>query len=68
MSDTNSDIDAVFGCFFWACGIIFVGFLVFMFTVVGPSHDQRREACDAKGGVLVGKYGDCIKKEYVLKY
>jgi hypothetical protein len=46
-------------------GIVAV-FYLFLSLVVGPAHNQQRDACEAKGGVLVGKYGDCIKKEYVL--
>jgi len=49
-----------------AIGVVVVAFVLFMSLVVMPSHTERREACEAKGGVLVGKYSDCIKKEYVL--
>ena len=66
LSTERTDEDTLWGCFLIVCGLIFVGFIVFIVTVVGPSHDRQREACEAKGGVLVGKYHDCIKKEYVL--
>lgn len=47
-------------------GSIVVASVLFISLVVMPSNTQRREECEAKGGVLVGKYHDCIKKEYVL--
>ena len=47
-------------------GVIVVAFTLFISLVVMPSNQRTREACEAKGGVLVGKYHDCIKKEYVL--
>lgn len=67
MSSTGSDADRMFGCFFWACGIVFVAFLVFMFTVVGPSYTERQERCDNAGGVII-KGGACVKKESLVGY
>lgn len=49
-------------------GGIVLAFVLFISLVVMPSHTERREKCEAAGGVVVGKYGDCIKKEYVLNY
>lgn len=66
MSDYKSETDGIMTGFYWACGIIVVVFVLFISLVVIPSNDRQREACEAKGGVLVGKYHDCIKKEYVL--
>lgn len=48
-----------------AAGVLVVVWLVFMFTVVVPSHAERRESCEAKGGVIISK-GDCVDKRYVL--
>ena len=64
---TKDEIDTMFGCFFWACGIVFVAFLVFMFTVVGPSYSEREKKCDDAHGVII-KGGACVKKDSLVGY
>lgn len=52
--------------FFMWIGAIVVAFVLFITLVVIPSNERQRQQCEDKGGVLVGKYHDCIKKDYVL--
>ncbi len=63
----TSDDDNIFGCFLIVCAVIFVGFIVFMFTVVGPSHDNRQKRCEEANGVII-KGGACVKKESLVGY
>lgn len=67
MSSTLAEYETRLWRNFWLfMGAVVVAFVLFISLVVFPSHAERQEACEAKGGVIVGKYGDCIKKEYVL--
>ena len=66
MTEYKSGTDGIMRGFYITIAVIVVVFVVFITTVVIPSNENRRKDCEAKGGVLVGKYHDCIKKEYVL--
>lgn len=65
--DSEHESDGFWGCLFTACGLIFIGFIVFILTVVMPSHENRRTSCESNGGVIV-QGGACIKKEHVVGY
>lgn len=65
--DGELEEDTMWGCFFIACGLVFVGFIVFMFTVVGPSHDNRQKRCEESNGVVI-KGGACVKKDSLVGY
>lgn len=47
--------------------VVLVPFLLLAVFVIGPSHDDRRNRCEAAGGVVISK-GACIKKEYMIGY
>lgn len=68
MSEYKSELDGIMTGFWVACGVVVVAFALFIGLVVIPSNNDRHDRCEAAGGVLVGKYHDCIKKENVLKY
>jgi uncharacterized membrane protein len=65
--DGEIESDTMWGCLFAVLGMIFVGFIVFILTVVIPSHENRQSACESHGGVIV-QGGACIKKENVVGY
>lgn len=67
MSDSyTEDMDRMWRSFWLAIGSVVLAFILFATFVLAPSYAERQEACEAKGGVIVGKYGDCIKREQVL--
>lgn len=65
--DGELESDSMWGCLFVVLGLIFVGFIVFILTVVMPSHAEKRNSCESHGGVTV-QGGACIKKENVVGY
>ncbi len=63
----DDEFDKMWRNLWIAIGAIFVGFMCLMIFVVGPSHDERREKCNAVGGVVIDG-GVCVKSENVLRY
>ncbi len=51
----------------WTVTAIVVPFVLLATFVIVPSMTERRERCDAVGGVVI-KGGTCVKKESVLGY
>jgi hypothetical protein len=66
-SDNVSD-DPI-GCFLIAMGILFVGFIIFFATVVGPAiHEKGNQhaACIEKGGIWVDSSRACLKPDRLM--
>lgn len=58
------------GCFLIGMGVLFVAFIIFFATVIGPAIEEKGNqhwACIEKGGIWVDESRACMKSEGVMK-
>lgn len=68
MADTRYSDDGI-GCFLIGMGILFVIFVVFFATVVGPGIAEKgnhHQACIDKGGIWVDSSWACLKPDRLM--
>jgi hypothetical protein len=65
----NSYSNNGIGCFLIGMGILFVGFIIFFATVIGPAiHEKgnQHQACIDKGGIWVDSSRACLKPDRLM--